>query len=241
MSDFQERLAQTNLRLAEACQRAGRKPSEVRIVAVSKTVPPDDIRDAAECGQIVFGESKVQEARQKIPMCPGHLEWHMVGHLQQNKVRDAVRLFRMIHSVDSLRLLEAINAACETAGNRMPVLLEVNVSGERSKFGMPPEEGPAVLEKSGGLMNVDVVGLMTVPPVTEDPQEARPFFRQLREFRDKWQMLSGAVLPELSMGMSHDFEVAVEEGATMVRLGTVLFGERKSLHRIADPDFSRAQ
>jgi pyridoxal phosphate enzyme (YggS family) len=174
----------------------------------------------------VFGENRVQEARQKIPQCPGHLEWHMVGHLQTNKVSHAVRLFSMIHSVDSPRLLEAVDRACETAGRVLPVCLEVNVSGERSKFGLKPGEVPAVLERSTRLLNVDVVGLMTIPPFTEDPGDARPFFRRLREQRDVWRAQSGFSLDQLSMGMSHDFEVAIEEGATWIRLGTVLFGRR---------------
>ena len=169
----------------------------------------------------------MQEARQKIPMCPGHLEWHLVGHLQTNKVKDAVRLFRMIHSVDSWKLLEAVDAASRAGGVTMPVCLEVNVSGERSKFGLAPESVPDVLERCNGLMNVEIAGLMTLPPFTEDPQEARPFFRRLRELRDQWRDRCGLPLQGLSMGMSHDFDVAVEEGATWIRVGTLLFGERK--------------
>jgi pyridoxal phosphate enzyme (YggS family) len=150
----------------------------------------------------------------------------MIGHLQRNKVKDAVQLFKMIHSVDSLRLLETINETSKAAGVRMPVCLEVNVSGEGSKFGMKPDELIPVLEYSNKFMNVDVEGLMTIPPFTADPRDARPFFRTLRELRDKCREKTGFSLDQLSMGMSGDFEIAVEEGATWIRLGSVLLGER---------------
>jgi pyridoxal phosphate enzyme (YggS family) len=235
MSDtLQDRFDGVKRRIGEACARAGRNPETVRLVAVSKTFGPEAVKEAAECGQVLFGESKVQEAKPKISMCPGHLEWHMVGHLQRNKVRDATRLFRMIHSVDSLRLLETISASCREMGNTMPVCLEVNVSGERSKFGMLPEDVPATLDKASTLMGVDIVGVMTIPPFAEDPAEGRPFFKRLRELRDEWHNASGIELPELSMGMSNDFEVAIEEGATLVRVGTVLFGDRKAMLKPAD-------
>ena len=236
MSGIAERLEGIRKRMDAACVRAGRDPAGVSILAVSKTFGPGEVREAAECGLAVFGESRVQEARQKIPLCPGHLQWHLVGHLQRNKVRDAMPLFAMVHSVDSWKLLETINGACQTLGRVMPVCLEVNVSGERSKFGLPPGEAPAVLEQCGSLVNVEIAGLMTIPPVTEDPQEARPFFRRLRELRDEWQGRYGMALRELSMGMSHDFEVAIEEGATWIRVGTLLFGERSARRADAPPE-----
>ena len=226
MDGFAERLATVEGRIEAACDRSGRQADDVTIVAVAKTVGPDAVTAASECGQIVIGENRVQEAMQKIPLCPGHLEWHMVGHLQRNKVGAAVGLFSMIHSVDSLSLLESLNEACGVAGITLPVCLQVNVSGEGSKFGMAPEEGPAMLDRCGGFMNLDVVGLMTIPPFTADPEDARPFFRKLREYRDAWRESSGFPLEHLSMGMSGDFEVAVEEGSTMVRLGASLFGTR---------------
>lgn len=185
------------------------------------------MRTLAEAGFDVFGESRVQEARQKIPLCPGGLTWHMIGHIQRNKARDVVRLFSVVHSVDSVRLLEALDAAAAAEGKTLPVFLEVNVSGEGSKFGLPPAEMPAVLERSATLMNLDVAGLMTIPPFTPDPEDARVHFARLRELRDEWRSASGFPLEELSMGMSHDFEVAIEEGATWVRLGTILFGARE--------------
>ncbi len=209
-----------------ACARAGRDRSEVAMLAVSKRFGPERVREAAEAGLTLFGENRVQEAKQKIPLCPGHLEWHMIGHLQRNKVRDTVQLFEMIHSVDSLRLLETIEEVSERAGRTLPVCLEVNVSGESSKFGMPPEDLPGVLEASTRMMHVDVIGLMTMPPFTEEAEGARPHFARLRELRDACRDGLGFDLPELSMGMSHDFEVAIEEGATWIRLGSVVFGKR---------------
>ncbi len=223
---FAERLAAIRDRIAQVCARAGRDPAGVRILPVTKTRGPDRVAEAAACGLTVFGENKVQEAQAKIPLCPGHLTWHMIGHLQTNKVKAAVRLFAQIHSVDSLKLLGALDAAGEITGRIMPVLLAVNVAGESSKFGLAPAEVPAVLAAANGLRRVEIAGLMTMPPLAEDPEQARPFFRQLRELRDGWRQAAGFALNELSMGMSHDFEVAVEEGATWVRLGTVLFGPR---------------
>lgn len=214
--------------MRDACARAGRDAASVRLVAVSKTHPPEAVRDAAACGLTVFGESRVQEARAKIPMCPAGLSWHMVGHLQSNKVAAAVELFDVIHSVDSLKLLETIDRACGAAGRSLDVLLEVNVSGESVKFGFAPDAVPAVLEAANRLMHVKIAGLMTLPPISEDVERTRPHFRKLRELRDGWCVSSGLELGELSMGMSHDFDVAAEEGATLVRVGTAIFGERST-------------
>jgi hypothetical protein len=222
-----QRLDQIRERIEKACQKAGRLASEVKLLAVSKMQTPESIREAADCGLVVFGENRIQEARQKIPSCPSRLEWHLIGHLQTNKVRDAVRLFQIIHSVDSRKLLAAIDAAGELTGRVMPVFLEVNVSGEGSKFGLAPDSVPETLEYANSLKRIEVAGLMTIPPAVKNPEDARPFFRKLRLLRDQWRQQTGFVLNELSMGMSHDFEVAVEEGATWVRLGTVLFGERE--------------
>ena len=215
-------------RMAQACARCGRDPSSVQLIAVSKTYEAETVRAAAECGLRVFGESKVQEAKAKIPLCPGNLACHMIGHHQRNKVGMAVELFDRIHSVDSLRLLETVNQASSGAGKTMPVLLEVNVSGEASKFGLPPEDVPAVLKAANGLNHVTVAGLMTMPPFTDEPEKARAHFRRLCELRDQWRDELGFGLEELSMGMSHDFEVAIEEGATWVRVGTAIFGEREA-------------
>lgn len=227
-ASLQERVDAVIERMAQACARCGRDLSSVQLIAVSKTYEAEAIRAAAECGLRVFGESKVQEAKAKIPLCPGNLTWHMIGHLQRNKVGMAVELFDRIHSVDSQRLLEAVDHASSEAGKTMPVLLEVNVSGEASKYGLPPGDVPAVLTAANGLNHVTVAGLMTMPPFTDEPEKARAHFRKLRELRDQWRDELGFGLEELSMGMSHDFEVAIEEGATWVRVGTAIFGEREA-------------
>lgn len=219
-------IEQVRQRIAEACKRAGRTTDDVKLVAVSKRHGPQEVRALNEEGLQIFGESRVQEARQKIPLCPSDLTWHMIGHIQRNKARDVARLFSYVHSVDSIRLLEALDHAAADAGKTLPVLLEINVSGEASKFGLTPEETPNALERAQTLMNLDVSGVMTMPPFTPDPEGARPCFARLRELRDIWREESGFPLDELSMGMSHDFEVAIEEGATWIRLGTILFGER---------------
>jgi len=213
-------------RVESALKRSSRPAGAARILPISKKMSPERVLEAVACGFSVFGENRVQEAKQKIPSCPGHLEWHMVGHLQRNKVREAVRLFSMIHSVDSLRLLETIESCCEEEGKSLPVCLEVNVSGESCKYGLAPEDVPSVLERCNAFARVEVAGLMTMPPVTENAEGARRYFSRLREYRDKWCKQSGFDLEELSMGMSHDFEVAIEEGATWVRIGRALFGPR---------------
>jgi pyridoxal phosphate enzyme (YggS family) len=230
---FVERLAGVESRVADACRRAGRAASDVMILPVGKKHAPARILEAYEAGVRVIGENRVQEARQKIGLCPGEIEWHMIGHLQSNKVRLAVPCFQMLHSVDSLPLLEAIDAACDQAGRCMPVCLQVNVSGESSKSGMAPDDLEAALTACGSLMHIDVIGLMTLPPFTEDPEGARPHFAVLRDLRDRMRERTGFELPELSMGMSHDFEVAVEEGATWLRLGSVLFGPRRGAKKVS--------
>lgn len=224
MSDtFEQRLEKVELRIAAACERAGRSRNSVRLLAVSKTKPPEAIRAAADCGLRLFGENKVQEAQSKIPMCPAGLEWHLIGHLQSNKAKLAANLFRMIHSVDSLKLLQALD---NHAGTSLPVLLQVNVSGEASKSGMTPGAVAEVIEAANQMKKIEVHGLMSIPPFTADPEKARSHFVALRELRDRLQQETGTPLPELSMGMSHDLEAAIEEGSTWVRIGTDLFGSR---------------
>ena len=214
-------------RVAAACARAGRPAESVTLVAVTKTHPPETADALARLGQFDVGENKVQEAKAKVPLCDGRLRWHGIGHLQTNKVRDAVRLFCTVHSVDSVRLAEEIERQCAAQGKRLPVLLEVNVSGEGSKFGLKPEEVPDVALAVNRLPHLVLRGLMTMPPFAEDPEAARPFFRRLAQLRRAAEARLGAPLPDLSMGMSGDFEVAIEEGATLVRVGTALVGERK--------------
>ncbi len=213
-------------RMSSACERAGRRPDDVRLVAVSKTYPPEMIEAAVRGGCDCFGESRLYEALPKMDACPGNLEWHFIGHLQRNKVQQVVPAFALIHAVDSLRLLERIETVAEAVGKRAAICLEVNVSGEASKFGLAPAEVPEVLEAVNGMPHVDVRGLMTMAPFTPDAEAARPVFRRLRECRDRWAEQSGFALETLSMGMSNDFEVAIEEGATLVRVGTCIFGKR---------------
>ncbi len=213
-----QRLEQVRERIAAACQRAGRSPREVSIVAVAKGFPPEAIREAWEAGVRHLGENRVQEALAKRPHLQDlPLTWHMVGHLQTNKVKAALELFDIIQSVDSLRLAQELD---RRASRPVPVLLEVNVAGEASKFGFSPDELPHVWPRLRDLPNLEVRGLMTVAPIADDPEAVRPVFRRLRE------MAEALGLRELSMGMSDDFEVAIEEGATMVRLGRAIFGER---------------
>lgn len=213
-------------RIRAACDRCKRGPDSVTLLAVTKSQPPEMIRVAADCGQILFGENKVQEAKAKIPFCPGRLRWHFIGHLQSNKCRDAVDLFEMIESVDSLSLAREISRRAGQAAKTMPILLEVNVAGEASKFGYPPEALLAELETLHQLPRIEIHGLMAVPPWSNDPERSRPHFRQLCELKTQCEQKLGVPLPHLSMGMSSDFEVAIEEGATLVRIGTALFGPR---------------
>jgi hypothetical protein len=224
--DLAAHLQSVRQRIAAASQRSGRDPAAVTLVAVSKGQPPEMVRAAAEAGLCLFGENRVQEARSKIPQCPGHLRWHLIGHLQSNKCRDAVSLFSMIQSVDSAPLAVEINKWAGHFAKTMPVLIEINIAGESSKFGCPPEQLPAVLPQINSLPRLEIHGLMTVAPWTRDPETARPVFRRLRELKAQCEQVLGAALPHLSMGMSGDFEVAVEEGATMIRLGSALFGPR---------------
>ncbi len=213
-------------KIAAACARAGRDVNSVTLLAVTKGQPPEVVNAAAQLGLTLFGENKVQEAKAKIPLCSGKLRWQMIGHLQSNKCRDAVELFSMIQGVDSLALAQEISKRAVQAGKTMPILLEVNAVGEASKFGYRPEQLLTDLEQINKLPRLEVHGLMTVPPWSAVAENVRPVFRQMRELREQCEQILGAPLPHLSLGMSGDFEVAIEEGATMVRIGTALFGPR---------------
>lgn len=223
---IEARAGQVRKRVAEACARSRRSEAEIGLVAVSKKFSPDDIYEAHRAGFSVFGESRVQEALQKIPDCPGSIEWHFIGRLQRNKVRPVVLSFSMIHSIDSLDLLERIDAIGREEGPRVDVCLQVNVAGEASKAGVSPDDAAGIVEQAQACQHARLVGLMTMPPFAPKPEAARPYFAALRELRDDIQAKTGLALPELSMGMSHDFDVAIEEGATWVRLGTAIFGKR---------------
>ncbi len=238
MSEIAQNIARIEKRIDAACRRACRRREDVRLIAVSKTVPPERIREAYEAGLRDFGENRVQEAEAKRPaLVDLDITWHMIGHLQSNKAQTARELFQWIHSIDSLRIAERLDrtppAAAEpvwahNAGTPLPVLIEVNLGEEAAKSGVTADVALDLARAIGALPNLALCGLMTVPPLTEDPEDARPYFSRLRELG---KVIDSARLPnvsmgELSMGMSHDFEVAVEEGATMVRVGSAIFGER---------------
>jgi len=232
-----ENLNSIQQKIAAACERAGRDPNSVTLLAVTKGQPPELVNEAARLGLNLFGENKVQEAKAKIPLCSGRLRWQMIGHLQSNKCRDAVELFEMIQSVDSLHLAREISKRAEQAGRTMPILLEVNAVGEASKFGYRPEQMLADLPGINALPRIEIHGLMTVPPWSAVAEEVRPVFRQVRELKERAEAVIGAPLPHLSMGMSGDFAVAVEEGATIVRIGMALFGPRpKARTKISSED-----
>ena len=225
-----ENLGSVRERVAEAARRAGRDESDVKLMAVCKTFPAEAIREAYTAGQRLFGENRVQEFGEKAPRVADlvGLEMHLIGHLQSNKANKAAELFQAVDSVDSIKLAERLNAAAEKLGKKLPVLIEVNVGGEEAKSGVDPSADAigAILSAAPTLANLEFRGLMTVPPYTEDPEGARPYFRKLRELQDEVAKRQSVRLDVLSMGMSHDFEVAIEEGSTCVRLGTAIFGVR---------------
>jgi len=199
---------------------------EIELVAITKTHDAERVREAIEAGQILFGESRVQEARVKIPELSSNLRWHFVGHLQKNKIRHALPLFELIHSVDSLSLAQEINRIAEEEGMHPRVLLEVNVAGEGSKFGFRPDKLRQDMEALLALPRLSIEGLMTIPPLAKEAEASREYFVDLRELRDRLETEFQMKLPHLSMGMTNDFPVAVEEGATLARVGTAIFGER---------------
>ncbi len=230
MPSITENLARVEERIGAACQRVGRRREEVKLVAISKTFPAERIREAYEAGLRDFGENRVQEAESKRPALSDlAITWHLVGHLQSNKAKLARELFQWIHSIDSEKIAQKLDHAAAASGEKLPVLLEVNLGEEPSKFGAGGEDVVQLGERVSRLETLELRGLMIVPPFFEDPESARPFFRRLRELA---RSISDAKLPNvsmhhLSMGMTHDFEIAIEEGATIVRVGTGIFGERK--------------
>ena len=212
-----------------AARSAGRDPSSVRLIAVSKTFPIEAVRAAYAAGQRDFGENRVQEGLQKIERSADlSIRWHLIGHLQTNKARKAAPAFAMIQSVDTVELLQRLDRAAEEAGHTPELLIQVDLGREATKYGVSPAEVPRLFEAAAACRAARLVGLMTLPPVPDTPEDARPWFRQLRELRDEWQAagVPAPMLRELSMGMSGDFEVAIQEGATLVRVGTAIFGSR---------------
>ena len=224
MDDFSSRLEHLQTQIAEAARRASRDPEAIQLIAVSKTQPVSAIQEAMRAGLTHFGENKVQEARGKIDEL-GRGVWHLIGHLQSNKVKDAVRLFDSIDSVDRLDLAQEINLRAEALGKTQNVLLQVNIAGESTKFGCAPESARSLAEAINALPRLALHGLMAIAPYAPEPEDSRPHFAALRELRDAIQTDTGLQLPELSMGMTNDFEIAIEEGATHVRLGSVLFAD----------------
>jgi pyridoxal phosphate enzyme (YggS family) len=228
-SSIAAHLAEVRGRIAAAATSTGRDPSSIRLIAVSKTFPIAAVREAFAAGQRDFAENKVQEGLQKFTTSADlPIRWHLLGHLQTNKARKAVTSFAMIQSVDSVELVQKLDRAAEDSGRTPELLIQVDLAGEATKFGTPPGDVPRLFEAAGACRAARIVGLMTLPPIPDTPEDARPWFRRMRDLRDGW-LASGVPAPmlrELSMGMSGDFEVAIQEGATMVRVGTAIFGSR---------------
>ena len=234
MSSILDNLERVREQIAQAAAKAGRDVKDVELVAISKTHPAQKVREAVEDGQTLFGESRVQEARAKIPELSSNIRWHFVGHLQKNKVRQALPLFEMIHSVDSLTLAQDINRIAEEEGLYPRVLLEVNVADEGSKFGFAPDDLREQMEALLALPRLSIEGLMCIPPLAVESEDSRKFFMEVRKLRDSLEKEFNMKLPQLSMGMTQDFAIGIEEGATLVRVGTAIFGERSKKQKATD-------
>ena len=228
MEDIAANLERVLSRISVAAAKAGRVREDIQLIAVSKKQDAGKVRAAFDAGQPIFGESRVQEARAKIPLLPAAVRWHFIGHLQKNKIRHALPLFELFHGVDSLALAQDLERIAEEEGMRPRVLVEVNVAGEGSKIGFAPEKLRTEMEALLRLSRVEIEGLMAIPPLAVDPEQTRPYFAGLRDLRDALEREFAVRLPQLSMGMSSDYPVAVEEGATLVRVGTAIFGERSA-------------
>lgn len=226
MLSFEDNWHEVQKQVAAAAVKSGRSADAITVVAVTKTHPVETVREALAAGLVHLGENKIQEARTKVEPV-GRGIWHLIGHLQSNKAKEAVHLFDRIDSVDSLEIGQEISRRAESIGKTVPILLQINVSGEGTKFGVKPIEAPSIAESLNALPGIELRGLMTMAPFVVEVEKARPVFAGLRELRDRIEKETGLKLPDLSMGMSHDFEVAIEEGSTEVRLGTILFGERR--------------
>jgi pyridoxal phosphate enzyme (YggS family) len=227
-ADIPDNLAKVRRAISEAERAAGRPDGSVQLVAVTKTHSVDVIQEAIDAGHLIFGENRVQEARAKIPELSSRVQWHLIGHLQSNKVRVALPLFQLVHGVDSVELLADIDRIAAELGLFPRVLLQVNVAGEASKFGFSPAKLVEQVETIAACERANIEGLMTIPPLAPSAEHSRPYFVALRELRDRLARESGFALPELSMGMSGDYRVAIAEGATIVRVGTAIFGERRA-------------
>jgi hypothetical protein len=226
MEKIAANLGRVREQIAQAALRSGRSPNDIELVAVSKAHPAEMVEAAAQAGQTLFGESRVQEARAKIPLLSSRLRWHFIGHLQKNKIRQALPLFELMHGIDSLALAEDLQRIADEEGVHPHVLLQVNLAGEASKHGFAPEALRRDLEAILALGRLTIGGLMTIPPIAPEPEASRRYFVGLRELRDQLETEFGLHLRELSMGMSGDYPIAIDEGATLVRVGTAIFGER---------------
>jgi len=226
MVSIAENLERVREQITQAAAKAGRPVNEIELVAITKKHPAEKVREAVEAGHALFGESRIQEARTKIPELPSNLRWHFVGHLQKNKIRHALPLFELFHGVDSLALAQEMERIAAEEGEHPRVLLEVNVAGEGSKFGFKTETLRAEIGSLLALPRLSIEGLMCIPPLTEEAEASRKFFVQLRDLRNSLEKEFDVKFPHLSMGMTQDFWIAVEEGATLVRVGTAIFGER---------------
>lgn len=226
MEEIAANLVRVRQRIAEAATKSGRTADQIELVAVSKTHAAEKVQAAFEAGHTLFGESRVQEARVKIPLLPSRLRWHFIGHLQKNKIRHALPLFELFHGIDSLELAQDMQRIAEDEGMQPRILLEVNLAGEASKHGFSPEALRRDLEAALSLGRLTIEGLMTIPPIAPEAEASRPYFIGLRKLRDELEKEFKIGLPQLSMGMSGDFPIAIEEGATLVRVGTAIFGER---------------
>jgi pyridoxal phosphate enzyme (YggS family) len=231
MENVAENLERVQAQIAEAAQKSGRAPEDIELVAISKTHEAEKVRAAFDAGQQLFGESRVQEARAKIPLLPSTARWHFVGRLQRNKVRHALPLFELFHSLDSLELARDMDRIADEEGLRPRILLEINVAGEGSKIGFAPEALRSQMEALLELPRLTIEGLMTIPPLAPEAESSRKYFVMLRQLRDDFAAQFQLSLPHLSMGMTGDFVVAVEEGATLVRVGTAIFGKRTPLRQ----------
>ena len=225
--DLTENFAIVRNKIAEAAARSGRAAEEITLIAVSKTQPPEAVQAAIDCGQRVFGENRVQEGVAKARLLPGNLEWHLIGHLQSNKVKQALGAFPVIHGVDSLELAQVINKLAGERGLFPKVMLEINLAKESTKYGFTPEALKQEIEEVLDLERLQITGLMCIPPMVAKAELSRPYFAKLRALRDDLATSWKFPLPDLSMGMSSDYAIAIEEGATLVRIGTALFGDRK--------------
>jgi PLP dependent protein len=234
MSSILDNLECVREQIASAAANSGRSADDVALVAITKTHPAEKVREAIGAGQTLFGESRIQEARAKISELSSNIRWHFVGHLQKNKVRQALPLFEMIHSVDSLALAQDINRIAEEEGLYPRVLLEVNVAGEGSKFGFAPDDLREQMEALLALPRLSIEGLMCIPPLAVESEDSRKFFVQVRELRDSLEKEFNMKLPQLSMGMTQDFPIGIQEGATLVRVGTAIFGERSKKQKATD-------